>query len=57
VLFRSAAFLDYFEQMRKRDNDMRLETENGKNIAKLNDWSEIIFKELEEDNFKEKEKK
>jgi hypothetical protein len=52
-----AAFLDYFEQMRKRDNDMRLETENGKNIAKLNEWSETIFKELEEDNFKEKEKK
>ena len=52
-----AAFLDFFEQMRKRDNDMRLETENGKNIAKLNEWSETILKELEEDNFKEKEKK
>jgi hypothetical protein len=51
------AFHDYFEQMRKRDNDMRLETENGKNIPKLNEWSEIILKELEEDGVKEKEKK
>jgi hypothetical protein len=51
------AFHDYFEQMRKRDNDMRIETENGKNIPKLNEWSEIILKELEEDGVKEKEKK
>jgi hypothetical protein len=43
--------------MRKRDNDMRIETENGKNIPKLNEWSEIILKELEEDGVKEKEKK
>lgn len=52
-----SAFLEYFEQMRKRDNDMRVETENGKNNAKLTEWSETILKELEEDNFKEKEKK
>lgn len=52
-----AAYLDYFEQMRKRDNDMRLETENGKNLARLNEWSEMILKELEEDNSYEKEKK
>jgi hypothetical protein len=52
-----AAFLDYFEQMRKRDNDMRLETENGKNLSKLNEWAETILKELEEDNNFEKQKK
>jgi hypothetical protein len=52
-----SAFLDYFEQMRKRDNDMRLETENGKNIEKLNEWSEMISKELEDDNQLEKDKK
>lgn len=52
-----SAFLDYYEQMIKRDNDMRLETNNGKNLAKLNEWSEIILKELEEDNQIEKLKK
>jgi len=45
---------DYFEQMVKRDNAMRLETENGKNISKLNEWSELILKELEEGSTKEK---
>lgn len=52
-----STFLDYFEQMRKRDNDMRLETDNGKNIAKLNEWAETILKEMEEDGNIEKEKK
>lgn len=52
-----STFLEYFEQLRKRDNDMRLETENGKNIAKLNEWSEIILKELDADVLYEKEKK
>lgn len=52
-----SAFTDYFEQMRKRDNAMRLETENGKNLAKLNEWSEAILKELEEDNSLERDKK
>lgn len=55
-LFESA-FTEYFEQMRKRDNEMRLETENGKNIERLNQWSETILKELEDDNFLEKSKK
>jgi len=52
-----AAFIDYFEQMRKRDNSMRLATENGLNIEKLNQWSEMILKELEDDNMIEKNKK
>jgi hypothetical protein len=52
-----STFIDYFEQMRKRDNEMRLETENGKNISKLNEWSATILKELEEDSALEKEKK
>ena len=52
-----SAFLDYFEQMRKRDNEMRMETENGKNQARLNEWSELILKELEEDANFEKVKK
>ena len=53
ALFESA-FVDYFEQMVKRDNAMRLETENGKNISKLNEWSDLILKELEEGSTKEK---
>jgi hypothetical protein len=52
-LFEST-FVDYFEQMVKRDNAMRQETENGKNISKLNEWSDLILKELEEGSTKEK---
>lgn len=52
-----STFTEYFEQMRKRDNDMRLETENGKNLDRLNQWSETILNELEEDNKIEKNKK
>jgi hypothetical protein len=49
-----STFIDYFEQMKKRDSDMRLDTENGKNIPKLNEWSATILKELEEESFKVK---
>ena len=52
-----SAFADYLEQMIKRDNEMRLETANGKDVAKLTEWSAMIVRELEEDTIKEREKK
>lgn len=52
-----SAFTDFFDQMSKRDSLMRLETENGKNATKLNEWSESILKELEDDDNIERDKK
>lgn len=45
-----SAFTEHFEQMQKRDNDMRLETENGKNLSKLTEWAQKISDEMEAEN-------
>lgn len=51
-----SAFDEYFSLMRSRDNEMRADTENGRNTSKLTEWSVLILRELDAEDANDRTK-